>query len=687
MVRKLSNMWAELQLKQVYSTQKIVYEIINKFKSEMSNFSEDLVCPACGTEWASLPFTSGLTSEISCYKCNQIFTPATYLKDTAINTLDNSIPDEMRNYDWSNFIRNVFVFIDDNIEEIFHILVNERVITPGEQVEAVKDTNYLLKADDERYISDTLEDRPEDIVEQELSIKIKSSLEELKKLLTTSSPDKKRILSLYESIADQYNNTGEFGLVKRYLYKAERVARELKEYHTIARIHSKIGEFFSLSDQDNAMKYYFNSSKILRKEKISDDRLCLINFKGLGNILYAKEKMLDAIKAYEKALECCKRLEGDNESQAVILNNMGNAYSILLDKKAAMKAYTASFETFANLNDKLNMGKTMNNIGLIIAEIGDLQKALEYFNRGKRYLQELKEPYEREGEEVIGMISINTAMIEHLLLQDPYRPLDLLREAIEIFTRHENELMITRSLLNLSELLYSQHDYVSATEYVAQAVKSFEESSNTSSTYFFKALMLYNRLLTLMKEDKRVKENLGILKEKSSTKLLKGDVILHEAELLRLKNEHQDAIPKYKEALKKEHSVQSKLRANLELGFYNLTDYREFPDPKMLVSAAKHMKIVNELARKESIVLLNLNTIILEAYIHILGKHFEDARNFLKQGIVIASEKNLEKQKKRINDDLDRVFSWEKEQPTSSKEMITLITNLVRECRDILMWY
>ncbi|MHA2331681.1 MAG: hypothetical protein ACXAEU_06620, partial [Candidatus Hodarchaeales archaeon] len=94
-----------------------------------------------------------------------------------------------------------------------------------------------------------------------------------------------------------------------------------------------------------------------------------------------------------------------------------------------------------------------------------------------------------------------------------------------------------------------------------------------------------------------------------------------------------------------------------------------------------------ELARKESIVLLNLNTIILEAYIHILGKHFEDARNFLKQGIVIASEKNLEKQKKRINDDLDRVFSWEKEQPTSSKEMITLITNLVRECRDILMWY
>ena len=88
------------------------------------------------------------------------------------------------------------------------------------------------------------------------------------------------------------------------------------------------------------------------------------------------------------ALEFCqhlppltKRAVGDKFGEAATLNNLGAIYSDLGEKQKALEFYNQALPLKRAVGDKSGEANTLINLGAVYSVLGEKQKALEFYNQ------------------------------------------------------------------------------------------------------------------------------------------------------------------------------------------------------------------------------------------------------------------------------------------------------------------
>ncbi len=94
----------------------------------------------------------------------------------------------------------------------------------------------------------------------------------------------------------------------------------------------------------------------------------------------SKESLLAARKKFEAALVLWEKLE-DKQSQAGTLSGIGRIYSDLGEKQKALQYYNQALPIFRAVEKRNGEATTLNNIGKVYSDLGEKQKALQYYNQ------------------------------------------------------------------------------------------------------------------------------------------------------------------------------------------------------------------------------------------------------------------------------------------------------------------
>jgi CHAT domain-containing protein/Flp pilus assembly protein TadD len=104
----------------------------------------------------------------------------------------------------------------------------------------------------------------------------------------------------------------------------------------------------------------------------------------------SKESLLAARKKYEAALVLWQKLE-DKTGQIVTLLNIGRIYDDVGEKQKALQFYNQALPILRAVRNTGGEATALNNIGLIYDDLGEKQKALEFYNQALSLSSELKD--------------------------------------------------------------------------------------------------------------------------------------------------------------------------------------------------------------------------------------------------------------------------------------------------------
>src|SRR5262245_22005636 len=92
------------------------------------------------------------------------------------------------------------------------------------------------------------------------------------------------------------------------------------------------------------------------------------------------ESLQLAVKKYEEALLLWRAI-GDRSGEARTLNNIGIVYASLGEKQEALDFYNQALPLRRAVGDRRGEIGTLNNIGLVYDSLGEKQKALDFYNQ------------------------------------------------------------------------------------------------------------------------------------------------------------------------------------------------------------------------------------------------------------------------------------------------------------------
>lgn len=93
-----------------------------------------------------------------------------------------------------------------------------------------------------------------------------------------------------------------------------------------------------------------------------------------------KEALTSAIAKAEEALKLY-RSAGDRLQEAIILNNIGFVYTNLGEQQKALQYFNQSLPVSRAIGDRRWEATALNNIGIVYSNLGEQQKALDYYNQ------------------------------------------------------------------------------------------------------------------------------------------------------------------------------------------------------------------------------------------------------------------------------------------------------------------
>lgn len=212
--------------------------------------------------------------------------------------------------------------------------------------------------------------------------------------------------------------------------------------------------------------FYYTEIAINKSRELEYDQGIADAFFERGKILHLIGKNEKAYICYEKALEIYIKLKNYQNSSRC-LNSIGLNYMVISDYDAALNA----FKTVLLYADSIEIANSYLNIGTLLENAGNDQKALEYC-----------------------------------------------RESIKIFEKYKSESGIAGNHLVIARILSHQKEYTRALEYVNNAKEIFiniNDKSNYANSINELAL-IYTKIDKKEKAINAYKEALGLLKDANS---------------------------------------------------------------------------------------------------------------------------------------------------------------------------
>lgn len=281
--------------------------------------------------------------------------------------------------------------------------------------------------------------------------------------------------SAYASIGSIYFDIERYEQSIRFLLLALDKCKENKQEVEMTFIYRFLGESF-LAVEDTVKAINFHNEGLVLSKKLNIPNRVVFAHDFLGHIYFHQKEYYKAIDHFKKSLSISQELRNNNRV-ALSAGNIGLSYIELNEKRKSIQFLILAMEYY-KIDNNIKGVVWMNSlISDIYKEIGEFSKALEYNNENfvihtnNRNSIDLAGTYRQKGR----------ILMESNMFSEAE---ESLQEAYKIF---EDEYFLTgqaRVLTDFGNLYYLIGEYNKALEYLKNAKKTAEITTNKNITPF-----------------------------------------------------------------------------------------------------------------------------------------------------------------------------------------------------------
>jgi len=244
----------------------------------------------------------------------------------------------------------------------------------------------------------------------------------------------------------------------------------LKPQHDTVRVKTliSIASFYKNDTPDSTI--YFSNNALLLSKKIKFK-------KGICESEMAIAVALANKSEYEQAIQHLKIALVYSElptQKANIFGNIGLCYHDMGDYQKALEYYQQSYDLNKMLGNKTTQARNLCNIGIVYYDQSDYPKALDY------YFKALKIDEELADKSTIAMDLSNIGIVYHDL-ENYVKALEYYQQSLAVCRELGNKRDIAKAVGNIAILYDDQGQYKKALVYYSEAMKLNEEIGNRRS--------------------------------------------------------------------------------------------------------------------------------------------------------------------------------------------------------------
>jgi tetratricopeptide (TPR) repeat protein len=232
---------------------------------------------------------------------------------------------------------------------------------------------------------------------------IKSAIEYYQKGLSIRENinDKRGISYSLNNIGSVYQDQGDILRALEYFQRSLRLFEELHEPLEVSTLLNNIGMIFEDQGEiQKGLEYYLKSLKMT--QELNDKQGTARAFNNIGNVYYQEgiaskngsakaEYFGKAFEFYNKSLKIKEKIN-DKFELARTLNNIGLLYKSQGDFLKATEFYNKSLEIQEEINDRQGIAYSLNNIAAVLLNHGQTENALKYSLRSLTLSSEMGSP-------------------------------------------------------------------------------------------------------------------------------------------------------------------------------------------------------------------------------------------------------------------------------------------------------
>ena len=270
---------------------------------------------------------------------------------------------------------------------------------------------------------------------------------------------------------------------------ARSLYRMLRNWEDEAYTLNQIGFIINrLGDRQQALNYY--KQALSWHQTIRDRPLQAIILNNIGAVYYALGEKQQAIDYYNQALSLIRQMGdrpetsinlsnisnlpansdtslGDRTTEATTLNNIGLAYKDLGEKQKAKEYFNQALILFRAMGDQAKEATTLNNIGLVYYDLGEKQQALDYYKQALDLIQKVGD---RRGE----AITLNNAGNTYSKLGNQQKAEEYFNQALPLFRSVGDRPGEALTLYNMAIIKGDQGNLIAALSDIETSIKIIE---------------------------------------------------------------------------------------------------------------------------------------------------------------------------------------------------------------------
>ena len=273
-----------------------------------------------------------------------------------------------------------------------------------------------------------------------------------------------------------------------------------------------------------------------------------------------------------QAEDLAKKLD-DQIQLGYALKNIGLAYYIKGDYVEVLDYWKKSLSIFEEIGDKLGESNLLSNIGAVYFSQGDHPRALDYYLRSLDISEELGNKLRIS----TALINIGAVYNEDEKTQD--QALEFLSRALKISEEVEDHETVGTSSINMGEIYLNKREHLPALFYFEKALEAFEQSEGNIAIALnyigktYEQTEQYDKAIEY--QEKSYQEALKREAKSEMTKALNSLGYVYE-----LQGKHQLAIDKYLQSATLAEEIDARIEMseafqNLANIYSTINDYKK----------------------------------------------------------------------------------------------------------------
>ncbi|MEG4045315.1 CHAT domain-containing protein [Microcoleus sp. Pol17_C1] len=225
--------------------------------------------------------------------------------------------------------------------------------------------------------------------------------------------------------------------------------RTLADRPKQAVILNNIGAvYYALGEKQQAIDYYNQVLSLIRE--MGDRPEASINLSNISNLPANSDTSL-----------------GDRTGEATTLNNIGLAYNDLGEKQKALEYFNQALPLFRAMGDRAKEATTLTNIGLVYSDLGEKQTALDYY---KQALDLRQNAGDRRGE----ALTLNNTGTTYSELGKQQEAEEYFKQALPLFRAVGDRPGEALTLYNMANIKGDRGNLIAALTDIETSIKIIE---------------------------------------------------------------------------------------------------------------------------------------------------------------------------------------------------------------------